>query len=41
MKASRSRCWAQRFEAFLQEHSEMWWNWLDKRWTWILRNGEF
>ena len=25
--------WAQSIDAFLHEHPEMWWNWLDKRWT--------
>jgi lauroyl/myristoyl acyltransferase len=28
---------AQRMNAFLHAHPEMWWNWLDKRWTRILR----
>jgi len=29
--------WARSVDAFLREHPEMWWNWLDKRWTQILR----
>ncbi len=33
------RQWAEQVDAFLREHPEMWWNWLDKRWTNILRNG--
>lgn len=32
--------WAAETDAFLHEHPEMWWNWLDKRWTQILRNGQ-
>ena len=31
--------WAGTVDAFLHEHPEMWWNWLDKRWTRILRQG--
>jgi len=31
--------WARSVDGFLHEHPEMWWNWLDKRWTRILRNG--
>jgi len=31
--------WAKSVDACLHEHPEMWWNWLDKRWTRILRNG--
>jgi len=31
--------WARSVDAFFHEHPEMWWNWLDKRWTQILRNG--
>lgn len=31
--------WAQSVDCFLHEHPEMWWNWLDKRWTRIIRNG--
>jgi len=33
------RKWAQSVDAFLREYPEMWWNWLDKRWTRILREG--
>jgi len=33
-----TRHWAARVDAFLHEHPEMWWNWLDKRWTRILRD---
>ncbi len=32
--------WAQTVDRFLHEHPEMWWNWLDKRWTRIIRNGQ-
>jgi len=32
--------WAQSVDRFLHEHPEMWWNWLDKRWTRIIRNGQ-
>ena len=28
--------WTQSVDAFLHKHPEMWWNWLDKRWTRIL-----
>ena len=31
------RRWAASVDAFLREHPEMWWNWLDKRWTRIIR----
>ncbi len=31
--------WGRQVDAFLREHPEMWWNWLDKRWTKILRDG--
>lgn len=31
--------WAADADAFLHEHPEMWWNWLDKRWSQILCNG--
>jgi lauroyl/myristoyl acyltransferase len=30
--------WARRIDAFLHDHPDMWWNWLDKRWTRVLRN---
>jgi len=32
--------WAESVDGFLHEHPEMWWNWLDKRWTRIIRNGD-
>jgi lauroyl/myristoyl acyltransferase len=35
--AAATRKWAESVDAFLQEHPEMWWNWLDKRWMRILR----
>lgn len=31
--------WAEQVDAFNRQHPDMWWNWLDKRWTQILRNG--
>ena len=31
--------WAADVDVFFREHPEMWWNWLDKRWTRILRNS--
>jgi lauroyl/myristoyl acyltransferase len=31
--------WAQSVDAYLHRHPEMWWNWLDKRWTKIIRDG--
>jgi lauroyl/myristoyl acyltransferase len=34
------RKWAASVDAFLHRHPEMWWNWLDKRWTGIIRNHE-
>ena len=34
------RKWAADADAFLHEHPEMWWNWLDKRWSKILCNGQ-
>ncbi len=34
-----TRKWAEGVDAFLHEHPEMWRNWLDKRWTHVLRNG--
>jgi lauroyl/myristoyl acyltransferase len=41
-KAERAmRHWAATVDAFLRGHPEMWWNWLDKRWTRIIRsNGQ-
>lgn len=35
-----TRKWAESVDAFLHQHPQMWWNWLDKRWTQILRNSE-
>ncbi len=35
--ADATRRWARSVDEFLHEHPEMWWNWLDKRWTRILR----
>ena len=32
--------WGADVDAFLREHPEMWWNWLDKRWTNIILNGK-
>ncbi|MHC4719941.1 MAG: lysophospholipid acyltransferase family protein [Planctomycetota bacterium] len=32
--------WAQSVDTFLHKHPDMWWNWLDKRWTHIIRNGK-
>jgi lauroyl/myristoyl acyltransferase len=34
---SAMRKWARSVDEFLHQHPEMWWNWLDKRWTRILR----
>lgn len=31
--------WGRSVDAYIREYPEMWWNWLDKRWTYILRNG--
>lgn len=31
--------WGEKVNRFVHEHPEMWWNWLDKRWTKILREG--
>ena len=30
--------WAEQIDTFLREYPDMWWNWLDKRWTYILRD---
>ncbi|MCK4275066.1 MAG: lysophospholipid acyltransferase family protein, partial [Phycisphaerae bacterium] len=38
--AAAVRKWTQTVDEFLRTHPEMWWNWLDKRWTSILRNGQ-
>jgi lauroyl/myristoyl acyltransferase len=35
---SATRQWAQSVDDFLRAHPAMWWNWLDKRWTQILRS---
>jgi lauroyl/myristoyl acyltransferase len=35
-----TQAWARSVDAFLHEHPEMWWNWLDKRWTRIIRNEQ-
>jgi len=32
--------WAQGVDSFLHNYPEMWWNWLDKRWTRIIRNDK-
>ncbi|MBN1764587.1 MAG: lysophospholipid acyltransferase family protein [Sedimentisphaerales bacterium] len=32
--------WAKSVDGFLHEHPEMWWNWLDKHWTRIIRDGQ-
>lgn len=37
--ADATRDWAKGVDEFLHEYPEMWWNWLDKRWTRILRQG--
>ena len=37
--ANAVREWGKQTDAFIREHPEMWWNWLDKRWTKILREG--
>jgi lauroyl/myristoyl acyltransferase len=34
-----TRKWARCVDQFLHQHPEMWWNWLDKRWTRIIRGG--
>jgi lauroyl/myristoyl acyltransferase len=34
-----TKTWAESVDSFLRKHPAMWWNWLDKRWTAILRNG--
>jgi lauroyl/myristoyl acyltransferase len=31
--------WGDNVDIFIRQHPEMWWNWLDKRWTKILREG--
>lgn len=37
--ADAVQLWGKDVDAFLREHPDMWWNWLDKRWAKILRNG--
>jgi len=32
--------WGQTVDSYLHKYPEMWWNWLDKRWTRIIRNGK-
>jgi lauroyl/myristoyl acyltransferase len=34
-----TKAWADSVDIFLRKHPAMWWNWLDKRWTSILRNN--
>ena len=34
-----TKAWAHSVDVFLREHPAMWWNWLDKRWTSILREN--
>jgi predicted LPLAT superfamily acyltransferase len=34
------RDWASQVDRFIRAHPEMWWNWLDKRWTRIIREGK-
>ena len=31
--------WGAEVDAYIRRHPDMWWNWLDKRWTKILREG--
>jgi lauroyl/myristoyl acyltransferase len=32
--------WAQSVDTYLHQYPEMWWNWLDKRWTNIIRKSD-
>jgi len=32
--------WAESVDTYLHQYPEMWWNWLDKRWTRIIRNRQ-
>lgn len=32
--------WARSCDSYLHKYPEMWWNWLDKRWTRILRSSD-
>jgi len=34
-----TRQWAEDVDSFIRKHPEMWWNWLDKRWSNIICNG--
>jgi len=38
--AAAMQKWAQSVDIFLHRHPEMWWNWLDKRWTYIIRDDK-
>jgi lauroyl/myristoyl acyltransferase len=38
--AAATQKWAQAVDSYLHKHPEMWWNWLDKRWTRILRGDK-
>jgi len=38
-EAQAVQTWAGDVDAFLRKHPEIWWNWLDKRWTKILNNS--
>ena len=31
------QAWGRKVDAFFRKHPDMWWNWLDKRWTKIVR----
>jgi len=35
--ADAVQAWGRKVDAFFHEHPDMWWNWLDKRWTRIVR----
>jgi lauroyl/myristoyl acyltransferase len=37
--AAAMQQWAAQADVFIRKHPDMWWNWLDKRWTKIIRNG--
>jgi len=39
--ATATRHWAGTVDAFLHGHPEMWWNWLDKRWTQIIHHNQY
>ncbi len=36
--AAATKKWAKSVDEYLYRYPEMWWNWLDKRWTRIIRN---